>query len=318
MSPPISAPAPAHPSVRVPLTLLHCTRPTCAVVKSANEDALRSVQRSLRRAVIKVPKIEPPPDDVYMSPDLKKVFSAATKLQKAKGDAFLGADVLLTALLDAKDVAKALEESGVHKAQLVSALEEGRGARTVDSATADTQFDALAKYGIDLTAQALELDPVIGRDEEIRRVVRTLCRRTKNNPVLIGEPGVGKTAIVEGLAQRIVKGDVPATLKNVRLISLDMGSLVAGAKYRGEFEERIKAVLKEVKDAAGAVILFIDEVHLVLGAGKTEGAMDAANLLKPMLARGELRLIGATTLKYVCLDISHSILVEVDGVFTFT
>ncbi|EFN58888.1 hypothetical protein CHLNCDRAFT_56016 [Chlorella variabilis] len=225
-----------------------------------------------------------------------KALQAAGKLQKKKGDSFLGADVLFLAILDAREVAAALGEAGLNKAQLAAAVEEGRGAAHVDSATADTQFEALTKYGIDLTAKAAELDPVIGRDEEIRRVVRVLCRRTKNNPVLIGEPGVGKTAIVEGLAQRVVKGDVPATLNGVRIISLDMGSLVAGAKYRGEFEERIKAVLKEVADAKGQVILFIDEIHLVLGAGKTEGAMDAANLLKPMLARGELRLVGATTL----------------------
>ena len=204
--------------------------------------------------------------------------------------------MLLIAIADTKDVANALEQAGLGKKQLITALETTRGSRKVDSETADAQYDALNKYGIDLTAKAAELDPVIGRDEEIRRVVRVLCRRTKNNPVLIGEPGVGKTAIVEGLAQRVVKGDIPGTLQNVRIISLDMGSLVAGAKFRGEFEERIKAVLKEVHDAAGSVILFIDEMHLILGAGKTEGAMDAANLLKPMLARGELRLIGATTL----------------------
>jgi ATP-dependent Clp protease ATP-binding subunit ClpB len=165
-----------------------------------------------------------------------------------------------------------------------------------DSETSDEQFETLTKYGTDLTATAAKLDPVIGRDEEVRRVIRILSRRTKNNPILVGEPGVGKTAIVEGLAQRIAKGDVPQSLADNRLVSLDMGALVAGAKYRGEFEERLKAVLKEVKDGQGKVVLFIDEMHLVLGAGKTDGAMDAANLLKPMLARGELRCIGATTM----------------------
>lgn len=267
-----------------------------AVLKVANEESHKSVVRALRKALTKIPKIEPAPDEVYMSGDLKKAFTGGSKIQKAKGDSFLGVDVLLQAILDSRDVSKALEDAGVGRKQLQSALEGSRGSHKIESATADAQFDALGKFGIDLTAKAAELDPVIGRDEEIRRVIRVLCRRTKNNPVLIGEPGVGKTAIVEGLAQRVVKGDVPATLQGVRLISLDMGSLVAGAKYRGEFEERIKAVLKEVKDAEGQIILFIDEMHLILGAGKTEGAMDAANLLKPMLARGELRLIGATTL----------------------
>ena len=208
----------------------------------------------------------------------------------------MGVDTLLLAVLDSKDVAACLAEAGVQKAQLANAVEEMRAAGAhVDSATGDQQFDALCKYGQDLTARAAALDPVIGRDEEIRRTIRILCRRTKNNPVLIGEPGVGKTAIAEGLAQRIVKGDVPENLRSTRLISLDMGALVAGAKFRGEFEERLKAVLKEVQEA-GNVVLFIDEIHLVLGAGKADGAMDAANLLKPMLARGELRCIGATTL----------------------
>ena len=186
-------------------------------------------------------------------------------------------------------------DAGLPKAQILTALTSMASTLNHDSSTADEQFETLTKYGTDLTATAAKLDPVIGRDDEIRRVIRILSRRTKNNPVLVGEPGVGKTAIVEGLAQRVAKGDVPQNLADNRVISLDMGALVAGAKYRGEFEERLKAVLKEAKDAQGKVILFIDEMHLVLGAGKTDGAMDAANLLKPMLARGELRCIGATT-----------------------
>src|SRR5207245_4988418 len=191
-----------------------------------------------------------------------------------------------------------LRKGGVPPQNLNAAIEALRKGRTADSATAENAYDALKKYARDLTQAARDgkLDPVVGRDEEIRRTIQVLSRRTKNNPVLIGEPGVGKTAIVEGLALRIVKGDVPEGLKNRRIVSLDMGALIAGAKYRGEFEERLKAVLKEVQESAGEIVLFIDELHTVVGAGKTEGSMDAGNLLKPMLARGELHCIGATTL----------------------
>lgn len=269
-----------------------------AILKQGGDAAYKSLMRLLRKRLVVLPKMEPAPTDVYLGNDLKKVFQAANKMMKKKEDSFMGVDVLFLALMEAsKDVAKAMEEAGLGRGQVASAIETTRGAHRVNSASADDQFDALTKYGTDLTAKAAELDPVIGRDEEIRRVIRVLCRRTKNNPVLIGEPGVGKTAIVEGLAQRIVKNDVPNTLQNVRLIALDIGALIAGAKYRGEFEERLKAVIKEVQEAQGGVIMFIDEMHLILGAGKTDGAMDAANLLKPMLARGELRMIGATTLE---------------------
>lgn len=290
-----------------------------AVLRMTGGDAatLASVRRTLKGALAKLPSVSPAVDQPEFAADALKALREATKQQKERKDSYLGADLLLSAVLESsKAVGAALADAGVARAQLIKAVSDvARGGETiggsskrasadgavtprktnVDSSTADQQFEALEKYGDDLTARAAAMDPVVGREEEIRRAIRVLARRTKNNPVLIGEPGVGKTAIAEGIAQRIVAGDVPGSLRDTRLISLDMASLVAGAKFRGEFEERLQAFLKEVK-AAGNIILFIDEIHTVLGAGKAEGSMDAANMLKPMLARGELRCIGATTL----------------------
>src|SRR5882724_2015473 len=272
----------------------------CAnLIRAAGGDpkaALTAVDGELER----LPRVEGSgAGQVYMSPELARVFEQAEQLAQKAGDNFVTVERLLLALAAAAGTgaAKALAAARVDAQSLNRAIEDVRKGRKADSASAEEGYDALKKYTRDLTDAAREgkLDPVIGRDEEIRRTVQVLSRRTKNNPVLIGEPGVGKTAIVEGLAQRIVNGDVPDTLKDRRLLSLDLGALLAGAKYRGEFEERLKSVLQEVS-AAGDVILFIDELHTLVGAGKAEGAMDASNMLKPALARGELHCIGATTL----------------------
>jgi len=246
---------------------------------------------------------------VYASQELSTVLSKAEKVMRDMGDEFISNEHLLVSILDTKNSASnILKDSGFKKNELTKAINELRGGKKVDSQTAENQFNSLKKFALDLNqmAQDGKLDPVIGRDDEIRRVLQILSRRTKNNPVLIGEPGVGKTAIAEGLAHRIIRGDVPENLKSKKIYSLDMGALIAGAKYKGEFEERLKAVVKEVTDSNGEVILFIDEIHTLVGAGKGEGAMDAANILKPALARGELRSIGATTLaeyqKFIEID----------------
>jgi len=257
------------------------------------------IRRGLNRLLLKKPSQTPAPLEASLSSSLSQLLQRATVAAKANGDALVALDHLLSAIYEDKLVKSELEGAGLTKKVATKSLEDMRGGRKVTSASAEESYEALDKYGIDLIKEAEDgkLDPVIGRDEEIRRVIQILCRRTKNNPCLVGEPGVGKTAIVEGLARRILEGDVPETLRGVALRTLDMGALVAGAKYRGEFEERLRAVLDECKAAEGHIVLFVDEVHQVLGAGKTDGAMDAANLLKPMLARGELRMIGATTLE---------------------
>ena len=258
--------------------------------------ALQATEQLLRRQ----PKVEGSgAGQVYLAPETARLFDSAQKIAQKAGDSFVTVERLLLAIaMSETDAARVLRDAGVNAQALNAAIEQIRKGRTADTASAEQGYDALKKYTRDLTAAAREgkLDPVIGRDDEIRRVIQVLSRRTKNNPVLIGEPGVGKTAIAEGLANRIVNGDVPESLKDRRLLSLDLGALVAGAKYRGEFEERLKALLQEVQHGEGDIILFIDELHTLVGAGKAEGAMDASNMLKPALARGELHCVGATTL----------------------
>jgi ATP-dependent Clp protease ATP-binding subunit ClpB len=273
---------------------------------------VEALARRLESELERLPKVSGPAgaaEQLYVTARLNKLLTKADDEAKKLKDDYISVEHVLLAAIDDRGAAgKLLKEFGLTEERLMQALREVRGNQRVTTQNPEATYEALERYGRDLTKLASQgkLDPVIGRDEEIRRVIQVLSRRTKNNPVLIGEPGVGKTAIVEGLALRIVRGDVPEGLKNKRIVSLDMGALIAGAKFRGEFEERLKAVLKEVQESAGEIVLFIDELHTVVGAGKAEGSMDAGNLLKPMLARGELHCIGATTLdeyrKYIEKD----------------
>src|ERR1700733_4852476 len=269
------------------------------LIRTAGGDA-KAAQTAVEAEIARIPKVQGGgAGQPQITPELVRVLDGAQQTATKAGDEYVAQDRLLVALAASDTPAgRALKNAGVSAQALDKAVADIRKGRKVDSPNAESSFDALKKYARDVTAVAREgkLDPVIGRDEEIRRTIQVLARRTKNNPVLIGEPGVGKTAIVEGLALRIVNGDVPEALKGKQLLSLDLGAMVAGSKYRGEFEERLKAVLKEIEDAQGQVVLFIDEMHTLIGAGRADGAMDASNLIKPELARGTLHCVGATTL----------------------